>query len=118
MNKINNQNLFCFHKNNLKEKRINQIYRHFIFLLIHIFFNLLKEAHEQLQINVIVNKLALANINKYVINDEFYKQPDNVLIGSSNNQLNLYNTTIIFDSFIVSCVNMFNGITNIVEIDL
>ena len=72
MNKINNQKLFSFHKNNLKKKRIAKTYSYFIFLLIYIFFILLVETYEQLEISLVVKKTEL----KY-ISDEFYKKPSN-----------------------------------------
>ena len=112
MNKISNQNLFCFHKNNLKKRRITQIYRHFIFVLIYIFFILLKETYEQSEIYLIVNRIGLS-----IVGNEFYKKSF-YLRYNDTVQSNLYNMTLIFDSFIVSCENMFNGVTKIVEIDL
>ena len=119
MNKINNQKLFRFHKNNLKKKRIAKTYSYFIFLLIYIFFILLIETYEQLEISLVVKKTEL----KY-ISDEFYKKPSNVQQLSIEGYDGIYSpldyvyVTITFDSFIESCENMFKELTNIVEINL
>ena len=111
MDKIKNQNLFYFHKNNLKKKQFTKICNSFKFLLILIFHILFKETYEQFKIRIIAKNEIIIHCAK---NNGFC----NASCHSNECNSHLCNLTITFDNFVESCINMFNGLDNIIEIDL
>ena len=65
--------------------------------------------------------------NQSILNDKFYKEPNEVYVNNIKNDAckkycelpnDLNNITLIFNEEINSCENMFNGLSNIIEIDV
>ena len=111
MDRIKNQNLFCFHKNNLKKREFTQIYNRLKFLLILLFHILFNETYEQFEIGYVVQHEFFITY----INSGFYKTKSDYKLECGTNLCNL---TIIFDTFIETCEMMFSGLDNIIELDI
>ena len=110
--KISNENLYYFINNQNNQKKILafKIYSHFKFWLIFIFLILFYESYEKGEIKLVIKQGGEFNY----LNPKFYKSPSNYSIT----YLDPCNVTIKFDSWIESCANMLEGLTDIIEIDL
>ena len=92
-------------------------------MLILLFSNLFSSINSESQITLKVKEAGESNI----LNDEFNTDPSEVIVNSESKPTckkkcdipRSYSTVIIkFNSQLTSCLNMFNGLSNIVEIDL
>ena len=92
MDKIKNQKLFCFHKNNLKKKQFTKIYNLLEFLLILLFHILFKETYEQFKIDIVAKNQP--NITCLKIKTQ------NSSCHRAGCNSHLCNVTIIFDNFV------------------
>ena len=97
---------------------------HFKLILLTLLFILKEIYNSYSEISLIINSKGLHNI----LNNSFNIEPSDIIVnGISMKDLcgkqcnlseNYNNITLIFEEQIESCENMFNDITNIVEIDL
>ena len=119
-----NKNNHDFHKINSNKKYYTLNNKYFKFCLIFIFANLFVISHEKNEINLIIQGEG-RDLN--FLNDQFYTEPSEVIVKGNkvnangkkyNFDIGLNNVTINFENQIESCENMFNGLTNIIEIDL
>ena len=120
-------------KNNRKYK--NKNFKHFIshFLLNSIFlfslFSFSKTQHRILyndnsQIHLVIN----GNGNQNILSNSFYTNPSDVIVNNISKknvcskqcelEEDINYITLIFEEEIYSCENMFNGLSNITEINL
>ena len=104
---------------NKKLTKIYLINRYYLFFILISFINLTKNS----EIKMIIKGVGEINI----LNNSFNYDPSDVIVnGESKSECNktcefvddLNNVTIKFDSKITSCECMFDGMTNIIEIDL
>ena len=117
------KNVNIFHL--VKPKRLLYIstYTHLNKILIYIFLNFIILSHGQFEITLIMQ----GNGNQAFINEAFYSIPSEVKVNGVDKPLcqkncnfeeDLSNVTIKFDSYIISCENMFNSVKGVLEIDL
>ena len=93
------------------------------FLIILLYFNFISSVLTRSEIYLTIEGKG----NQSILNDIFYKEPSQVLVeGKGDNSCkktcdlinDINNITLIFDEEINSCENMFNGLTNLILIDL
>ena len=112
------------HKNQSSIKKYipNKIHLSKIFRL-YIISNLFLITNSQLEINLIIEGQG----EQRLLNDSFYKEPAEVIVNGVTKssckkicelEKELNNVTIKFNSLIESCAFMFDGLTNIIEVDL
>ena len=114
------QNLF---QNKLRKIHYISIFSHPNHLKMYLILTLFILANEQFEISLIIMEKG----NKNIINDNFYLEPSQVKVNGIYNESckktcyldqDLNNVSIIFDKEIESCENMFNGLIDVLEIDL
>ena len=115
--KIKSEKQSYLNRHNLNKKYFSMIYKIYLFIILFLL------SYSQLEINLIIQGKG----EQKFLNELFYKDPSEVIVnGVSNNSCKkrcnfgyeLNNLTIKFDSLIESCEFMFNGLNNIIEIDL
>ena len=123
MKVINYKIHYLFYKINSYKKNDSKIYNELKFCLTFIFFILFFESNENYEIKLIIQGEGELNI----LNSQFYLDPSEVIINGVSKPSckkscefvsGLNNVTIKFENQLESCLNMFSGMSNIIEIDL
>ena len=108
----------------MRKKTNNHLYSsYFISLFYYIFF------FSEIEITILseIHMIIQGQGNQSILNNNFYKEPTEVYVNnikydackkSCELPSDLNNITLIFNEEINSCENMFNGLYNIIEIDL
>ena len=115
----------------LRNKTINYFHLHFLLNLIFlfsIFSNSKKHVRKLSNYNSEIYLIINGNGNQNVLSSSFYLEPSDVIIngiskkGVCNKTCDLEDAvnyiTLVFEEDITSCENMFNGLSNIKEINL
>ena len=119
-----NKNNHDFHKINSNKKYYTLNNKYIKFCLIFIFANLFVISYEKNEIRLVVQGEG-RELN--FLNDQFYIDPSEVIVKGNivnpigkkyNFDIGINNVTINFENQIESCEKMFDGLTNIIEIDL
>ena len=113
-------------KINIKMRNLSKTHLYncyFISSFYYIFFFSVIKISIMSRIHIIIDYQG----NQSILNNNFYKDPTEVYVNNIKNDAcnkscelpnNLNNITLIFNEKIDSCENMFNGLNNIIEIDL
>ena len=109
--------------NDFKKSFVLSININFRYFIIFFFIFLFCNIHGQFEINLTIKGTG----NQNIINSGFYLEPSEILVEgeakpsckkSCTFQKDINQVTIKFDRLIESCESMFDGLTNIKEIDL